>query len=142
MFLFNLFTSCFNSAETSNRQITDHQSKSIRTSPSTLKNKVQKVQISDKILYKNVRAKNCCFHHDGRIATAFYTGVATVQTFKKQQKKEIIDFNTKGSPLRCVKFIERINCLVVGSDSCLIYVYDYERKSLVRELKAHLDYLR
>ncbi|KAG2388326.1 hypothetical protein C9374_000490 [Naegleria lovaniensis] len=149
MFSFNMLTSCFNSVFPT-RQITNitnitnnkFKSKPIRQSPSTLKNKVQKVQISNIIHSKNTRAKGCCFLRDGRIATAFYKGFATIQELDEGTMKEIIELAPEGYPLRCVKFIERINCLVAGSDSCLIYVYDCQKQLIVKELNSHLDYLR
>lgn len=47
-----------------------------------------------------------------------------------------------GCPLRCVKFIARLNAFICGADDFQIRVYNYNTMERLKIFQAHDDYIR
>ena len=111
------------------------------------RNKLLGLEIREIIqLNSSSRAKFSCFHsNDDKehpwIAVAFHSGEIKVFEYDGNTVFTIEDADPH-IPKRCVKFIERLNSLIFGSDSFSIWIYNYVVKTLEKVTEGHLDYIR
>mgnify|MGYP003667549503 CR=1 FL=1 len=72
-----------------------------------------------------------CSLHSGR-----------VYLYDLEAHKILWDRDLLDHPARTVKFIERENLIICGSDDGMLHVYDYRRNRRVKRWTAHADYIR
>lgn len=70
-----------------------------------------------------------------------YTGVINLWNYETQVLIRSFDTGT-GQPIRCGRFIPRLQCFACGCDDMNIRIYNYNTMERVRVFQAHEDYIR
>jgi len=90
------------------------------------------------------RVKSVDFHSkESWAVVAFYSGCVVMFDIEKPTEP-ILSVKVSHLPVRCVKFVEKKQWFITGSDDMYVRVYKHTSPSaeLVREFQAHDDYIR
>eukprot|EP01062_Namystynia_karyoxenos_P057149 TRINITY_DN4809_c0_g1_i2.p1 TRINITY_DN4809_c0_g1~~TRINITY_DN4809_c0_g1_i2.p1 ORF type:complete len:962 (+),score=384.99 TRINITY_DN4809_c0_g1_i2:162-3047(+) len=97
--------------------------------------------IKKKMLSRSERVKSCTLHpREPWVLCSLFTGQVTLWNYETQQM--VKSFEVVELPIRCVKFITRMNWFICGCDDMRCRVMNYNTMERVKEFDAHQDYIR
>lgn len=73
------------------------------------------------------------------LISGMYRGDTSVFNYTEQDLKHL---SYTDKPMRCVRYVPRMNWIISASDDCFIRVFDFDTREEVRSFKAHDDYIR
>lgn len=76
------------------------------------------------------------------VLCSLYTGQVTLWNFETQTLMKAFDIVENRDPVRCAKFIPRLQSFVCGSDDLMIRVFNYNTMEKMKTFEAHSDYIR
>ena len=93
------------------------------------------------LLTRSERVKMVELHpKEPLVLCSLYTGQVTLWNYDTQSL--VKSFDIVDLPVRCVKFITRLNSFVCGADDMMIRVFNYNTMEKVNTFEAHQDYIR
>ncbi|CCW63705.1 unnamed protein product [Phytomonas sp. EM1] len=72
---------------------------------------------------------------------AHYNGVLNLWNYETETQVRSFD-TTTGMPVRCVRFIPRLQSFICGCDDMNVRVYNYNTMERTKIFQAHVDYIR
>lgn len=74
------------------------------------------------------------------ILCALYSGQVTLWNY--ETKSMVKSFEINDAPVRCVRFITRLQCFACGADDMNIRIFNYNTMEKIKTFQAHEDYIR
>ena len=100
-----------------------------------------KLDIRKKLSSRSDRVKSVELHPTQPwVMSGLYSGNILIHDYLTQSVLK--SFEVSNCPIRVVKFVTRMQWIVVGSDDMYIRVYNYNTLEKVTSLEAHGDYIR
>ncbi|ODV90372.1 hypothetical protein CANCADRAFT_105966 [Tortispora caseinolytica NRRL Y-17796] len=97
--------------------------------------------IKRELLARSDRVKGIDFHPtEPWVLTTLYSGSATIWNYQSGTTVKTID--AADVPIRAGRFIASKNWIVVGTDDCMIRVFNVYTGEKVAQFEAHSDYIR
>eukprot|EP00672_Neobodo_designis_P024561 CAMPEP_0174835364 /NCGR_PEP_ID=MMETSP1114-20130205/5368_1 /TAXON_ID=312471 /ORGANISM="Neobodo designis, Strain CCAP 1951/1" /LENGTH=984 /DNA_ID=CAMNT_0016069311 /DNA_START=17 /DNA_END=2971 /DNA_ORIENTATION=- len=101
----------------------------------------KKQQVTKLLKAESERVKMVELHpKEPLVICALYSGQVTLWNYESQTLLK--SFDICDLPVRCVKFITRLQSFVCGSDDMQVRVYNYNTMERTATFEAHLDYIR
>ena len=100
-----------------------------------------KLDIKKKLSSRSERVKSVEIHPTQPwVVAGLYNGNIIIYDYITQAILK--SFEVSNFPIRCTRFVTRMNWLVVGSDDKNIRIYNYNTLDKLKTFQAHDDYIR